>query len=106
MSKYIPATAVARETYMQSQRKEFGLTTGDYLKYPSAEAKDYFVVKKSHLYADDGTLHVSGAEKVQKMDAYLVKVAAYRAEQDAVKTAKEATKVAKNVAGGGENEKN
>ncbi len=88
MSKFIPATAVARETYMQSERKRIGLITGDYIRYPNAEAKDYFVVKRNHLYAADGSLHEAGQEKVQKMDAYLAKLAMYREEEAAAKASK------------------
>lgn len=73
MSLYIPSKAVMREKYMQQKRRAFGLTTGEYLKYPSSEAKDYFVVKASQLTD----------EKRARMDMYLAQMALYRAEEEA-----------------------
>lgn len=43
MSKYIPARFVNQEIFMQHKRREHGLKTGAYVKYPDAEKGPYIV---------------------------------------------------------------
>jgi hypothetical protein len=48
MSRYIPRTAIERESTMQVLRRANGLKTGDYVRYPDAD-KGPYVIKKSKL---------------------------------------------------------
>lgn len=52
MSKYIPRTAVERETMQQIRRRAHGLKTGDYVRFPDSE-KGPFVLKKSRVESTD-----------------------------------------------------
>lgn len=83
MSQFLPRNAVIHELNMQQTRKKHGLKTGEYIKYPNAEAEDHFVVKATKLYATDGQLHAKGILLKERMDHYLAKVALFRAEQKA-----------------------
>lgn len=80
MSKFIPHSAVVREYDAQQNRKQHGLKTGDYIKYPDANAKDHFVVKSSKLYDKDGQLHPNGIELKERMDRYLALVELQKAD--------------------------
>jgi hypothetical protein len=77
MSKYLPRSAVLHELQQQASRRLHGLKNGDYVKYPSAEAKDYFVVKASRL------LGTKGEQLKELIDQRLAVIALYRAEQEA-----------------------
>lgn len=89
MSKFLPRQAVLHETLQQQKRRDNGLKTGEYLKYPSADDKDHFVLKASKLYAADGQLHAKGVQLKELMDQRLAVIALYRAEQEAKNVAPE-----------------
>lgn len=89
MSMYLPRTAVIYELEQQEKRRQHGLKTGEYIKYPSAEAKDHFVLKASKLYAANGELHEKGIELKETMDRRLAMITMYRAEQEAKSVAPE-----------------
>lgn len=93
----MPHSAVAREFDMQQLRKQLGLKTGDYFKYPSSKAEDYFVVKTSKIYKVDlhviasvlldlhtdivDKMHEKGIELKVEMDQALGLMAIYKQEQ-------------------------
>lgn len=89
MSNFIPITAVAHEINQQYKRREHGLKTGEYIKYPDAEAKDHFVLKASKLYDAEGKLHAKGEALKEIMDQRLAMIALYRKEQEAKDVAPE-----------------
>lgn len=93
MSKYIPQTAVLHELQQQTLRRKNGLKTGEYIKYPSDDAEDHFVVKFTKLYDKElGGLHEKGKILKDRMDMYLAQVAMFKAEQKAKSVAAEEKK--------------
>ncbi len=50
MSKYLPPSAVAQETYMQQLRANHGVKAGTHIKYPHAENGPY-IFRKDRLEA-------------------------------------------------------
>lgn len=67
MSKYIPANFVNQEIFMQHKRREYGLQTGEYVKYPDAE-KGPYIIKASLAER----LRAEMAEKVVEENASLL----------------------------------
>lgn len=70
----MPRKVVEKETFMQNVRRQYGLKTGTYIQYPSADIRPNFIIKKSRIYDNAGNMHEKGLQITGQLDAYIAKV--------------------------------